>query len=115
MLDLPITSPTGVLAILSGICAFFFWLERYTKWKLFQVVPTLIFIYVVPMILSNTGVLPVKSPVYDAMSTIMLPMLLVMLLLKVNIRGAVRLMGRGLGVMLFGSLGVIVGAPIRLL
>jgi uncharacterized membrane protein len=37
-----------------------------------------------------------------------------MLLLKVNIRGAFRLMGRGLGVMLFGSLGVMVGAPIGL-
>ncbi len=112
---LPITSHIGVLAILSGICAFFFWLEKVTEWKFFQFIPPLIFIYLVPMVLSNSGVLPSDSAVYDSMGTIMLPMLVVLLLLKVNIRGAIQVLGRGLGVMLFGSLGVMVGAPIGLL
>ena len=67
------------------------------------------------MILSNNGVLPAKSPVYDAMGSIMLPMLVVLLLLKLNIRGAVKILGPGLGVMLVGTLGVMVGAPIGLL
>lgn len=111
----PITSPIGVLAILSGVCAFFFGLEKVTRWKFFQFIPPLIFIYLVPMILSNSGVLPVKSPVYDAIGTILLPMLLVLLMLKLNIRGSIQILGRGLGVMLFGTLGVIVGAPIGLL
>ena len=114
-MPLPISSPTGVLATLSGVCAFFFWLEKATGWKFFQFVPPLIFIYLVPMILSNNGVLPTESPVYGAMGTIMLPMLLVLLLLKLNIRGAVHILGPGLGVMLFGTLGVTVGAPIGLL
>lgn len=112
---LPITSPTGVLAILSGVCAFFFWLEKATQWTFFQFIPPLIFIYLVPMILSNNGVLPTESPVYGAMGSIMLPMLVVLLLLKLNIRGAVGILGRGLGVMLFGTFGVMVGAPIGLL
>jgi uncharacterized membrane protein len=34
------------------------------------------------------------------------------LLIKVNIRGAFRVMGRGIGVMLFGTMGVMVGAPL---
>src|SRR4026209_1666284 len=110
-----VSSPTGVLAILSSVGAFFFWLEKRTEWKFFQFIPPLIFIYLVPMILSNTGVLPPKSPVYDLMTTILLPMLLVRLLLKLNIRGAVKILGPGLGVMLCGSLGVMVGAPIGLL
>lgn len=112
---LPISSPTGVLATLSCVCAFFFWLEKVTAWKFFQFVPPLIFIYLVPMILSNNGVLPTASPVYGVMGSIMLPMLLVLLLLKLNIRGAVHILGPGLGVMLFGTLGVMVGAPIGLL
>jgi uncharacterized membrane protein len=112
---LPISSPTGVLATLSGVCACFFWLEKVTRWKFFQFVPPLIFIYLVPMILSNNGVLPTESPVYVAMGSIMLPMLVVLLLLKLNIRGAVHILGPGLGVMLFGTLGVMVGAPIGLL
>jgi uncharacterized membrane protein len=40
--------------------------------------------------------------------------LLVLLLLRLNMRGAVKILGPGLGVMLFGSLGVMIGAPIGL-
>ncbi len=112
---LPITSTVGVLAALCGICAFFFWLEKRTGWRLFQYLPPLIFIYLAPVVLSNTGVLPTKSPVYDTMGSLVLPMMLVLLLLKVNVGGAIRVLGRGIGVMLFGTLGVMVGAPIGLL
>lgn len=109
---LPVSSTPGILATLSGICAFFFWLERRTGWRLFQYLPPLIFIYLAPVILSNTGVLPTISPVYDTMKSLILPMMLVLLLLKVNVGGAVRVLGRGVGVMLFGTLGVMIGAPI---
>ncbi|MCO6042772.1 DUF819 family protein [Aeoliella sp. ICT_H6.2] len=109
---LPISSTPGILAMLSGICAFFFWLERRTGWRLFRYLPPLIFIYLVPVVLSNTGVLPTSSPVYGQMKDLVLPMMLVLLLLKVNVGGAVRVLGRGVGVMLFGTLGVMVGAPI---
>ncbi len=112
---LPITSTVGILATLSGICAFFFALEKQTGWRLFQSLPPLIFIYLLPVVLSNTGVLPTQSPVYDSMSSLVLPMMLVLLLLKVNVGGAVRVLGRGVGVMLIGTLGVVVGAPIGLL
>lgn len=111
---LPVTSTVGILATLSGICAFFFWLEKSTAWRMFQYLPPLIFIYLAPVVLSNSGVLPTRSPVYDAMSKLVLPMMLVLLLLKVNVGGAVRVLGRGVGVMLFGTLGVMVGAPIGL-
>ncbi|TWT89846.1 hypothetical protein Mal64_02270 [Pseudobythopirellula maris] len=112
---LPVSSPPAILAALSGIGAFFFWLERRTGWRLFHYLPPLIFIYLTPVVLSNSGVLPTASPVYDQMSRLVLPMMLVLLLLKVNIGGAVRVLGRGVGVMLFGTLGVMVGAPIGLL
>ena len=110
-----IESETGVLFALSGVCAFFFWFERATQWALFRYLPPLIFIYLVPVVFSNTGVLPTTSPVYDVVKRLLLPMMLVLLLLKVNPVGAVRTMGRGVGVMLFGTLGVVVGAPIGLL
>lgn len=110
-----ISSSPGVLAALSAIAAFFFWIERRTQWKFFQLAPPLVFIYLVPMLLTTADILPHKSPVYDAMKTFLLPMLLVMLLAKMNMRGAVSVLGRGLGVMLVGSLGVMIGAPIGLL
>lgn len=110
-----ISSPAGVLATLSGICAFFFWFEKATGWRLFQFLPTLIFIYLVPVLFTNLGVLPAKSPVYDVIQSILLPMLLTLMLLNLNVKSAVRVMGRGIGVMLFGSLGVMVGAPVALM
>ncbi len=112
---LPISSTTGVLAVLSGVCAFFFWLEKASAWRLFQYLPPLIFIYLVPIILTNRHVLPPKSNAYDTIQNLLLPMMLVLLLVNVNVRGAFRVMGRGIGVMLFGSLGVMVGAPVGLL
>jgi uncharacterized membrane protein len=112
---LPITGTVGVLATLSGVCAFFFWLEKVTRWKLFQFLPPLIFVYFVPVVLTFRGVLPAASPVYQVMKDVMLPMLLVLLLVKVNVAGAFRVMGSGIGVMLLGTLGVMVGAPIGLM
>ena len=115
MQGFPVTSTVGVLATLCSVCALFFWLEQRTQWRLFQYLPPLIFIYLAPVVLSNTGVLPTVSPVYDTMGILVLPMMLVLLLLKVNVGGAVRVLGRGVGVMLFGTLGVMAGAPIGLL
>lgn len=112
---LPIDSEAGVLFALTGICALFFWLEKTTKWVLFRYVPPLIFIYLVPVILSNTGVLPTSSSVYDAIKRLVLPMMLVLLMLKANPGSAIRAMSRSVWLMLFGTVGVMLGAPVGLL
>ena len=110
-----ISSPVGVLTVLCGIGALFFFLEERTKWKLFDYFPPLIFIYAVPAILSNTGVLTQTSVVYDWFSSTVLPMFLVIMLLKVDVKSTVKIMGRGIFVMLFGTAGVVLGAPIAFL
>ena len=110
-----ISSPVGVLTVLCGIGALFFFLEERTKWKLFDYFPPLIFIYAVPAIMSNTGVLTQTSVVYDWFSSTVLPMFLVIMLLKVDVKSTVRIMGRGIFVMLFGTVGVVLGAPIAFL
>jgi uncharacterized membrane protein len=104
-----------MLATLSGICALVFWFEKATQWRLFQWVPSVAFIYLIPVVLSNTGLLAKTSPLFDAMDSLLLPMMLLLLLLNVNIRGVVRIMGRGVGVMLIGSAGIVVGAPLSML
>jgi uncharacterized membrane protein len=107
-----IYSNIGVLMALAMVCAFFFFLEKKTKWKVFNSFPPLLFIYLTPMLLSNTGVIPYKSEVFSFMSDAVLPLFLVMMMLDVNVRGTIRVMGKGIFVMLFGTLGVVVGAPI---
>ena len=111
-MSLPITESAGLLAILAGNAALWFHLEKRFRWRIFQVFPPLIFIYMVPAILSNTGIIPTKSPTFDWMRSTLLPMFLLMLLLDIDVRAAVRTMGRGILVMLTGTVGVVVGAPL---
>ena len=110
-----ISSPAGILTVLCAVGAIFFWLEERTKAKLFNYFPPLIFIYALPAIMSNTGLLTNSSPVYDWLSSTILPMFLIMMLLKVDVAATIRMMGRGIFVMLFGTAGVVLGAPIAFL
>ncbi|MCH7548816.1 MAG: DUF819 family protein [Candidatus Krumholzibacteriota bacterium] len=110
-----ISSNAGVLAMLLGVCAFWFYLEKASRWKIFDYLPPLIFIYATPVLLTNTGVIATDSAVYGSIRQILLPMMLVLLLLKVDVGAAFRVMGKGVFVMLSGTLGVMVGAPIAFL
>jgi uncharacterized membrane protein len=110
-----ICSPAGVLTVLCGVGAFFFFLEERTRWKLFNYFPPLVFIYAVPAIMSNTGILAKTSAAYDWLSSTVLPMFLVIMLLRVDVASTVRVMGRGIFVMLFGTAGVVLGAPLAFL
>jgi len=107
-----ITDSAGILAILAGNAALWFFLEKQTKWKMFNFFPPLIFIYLIPGIFSNTGLIPLKAPTYDWMKINLLPIFLVLLMLDVDVRAAIRVMGRGIMVMLAGTAGVVIGAPI---
>ena len=111
-MDILITSPAGILAVLAAVASLFFYLEKKTGAKIFNFFPPLIFIYVIPVIFSNTGIIPSKAPVYDFMGTYVLPMFLVIMLLDVDIMATIRVMGKGIFVMLLGTLGVVIGAPI---
>lgn len=107
-----ISSPGGVLAMLCAVAAFWFFVEQFTGWKLFQYLPPLLFIYATPVFLNNLDVIPSGSIVYPGLSKYVLPAFIVLMLLKVNVPAAVRIMGKGVLVMLMGTAGVIVGAVI---
>ena len=110
-----ISSPAGILAVLAGITSLFFYLEKKTSWGFFNYFPPLIFIYLLPVACSNLGFIPTKSGLYDFMGDNLLPMFLTIMLLDVNVRATVKIMGKGVFVMLMGTLGVVIGAPIGFL
>lgn len=112
MHDALISHDAGILFILALNCGLWFFLEKRTGWSLFNFVPPLIFIYLLPAVFSNTGLIPNHSGVYDWMGANVLPMFLVLLLLDVDIKATIRVMGKGVWVMLIGTLGVCLGAPI---
>jgi len=113
--EILISSPGGVLAVLAAVAAFWFAVEQLSGWKLFRYVPPLLFIYATPVFLNNLDVIPSDSPVYDGLSSFALPVFIVLMLIKVNVPAAVRVMGKGVLVMLLGTLGVMVGAVVAYL
>lgn len=104
-----ISSPIGVMTVLIAVVTFWFWLERSSQWKIFGFLPPLIFIYATPVLLSNFGVIPYESGAYDFLRHYGLPMFIVLMLIKVDVVAAVRIMGKGVFVMLLGSVGVVFG------
>ncbi len=112
MHEVLIGSPGGVLSVLAAVAALWFFIAQVTDWKLFQYVPPLIFIYATPVFLNNLGVIPTASPVYAGLSDYVLPAFIVLMLIKVDVASAVRIMGKGVVVMLMGTLGVVIGAAI---
>lgn len=115
-----INSPIGVLAVLCMIAAFFFFLEQQTGARLFHFVPPLLFIYSTPVLLSNVSfggvtVLPNASIVYSGLGKYALPAFIVLMLIKVDVPAVIRIMGKGVLVMLMGTAGVMAGAVISYL
>ncbi len=110
-----ITSPAGVLAVLAGIAAALFLVQRRWKPRLFDLFPPLLFIYALPILLTNLGVTPAASPAYDVLKTYGLPAFLVLMLIDVDVGAAVKVMGKGVIVMLVASVGVVVGALVAFL
>jgi uncharacterized membrane protein len=67
------------------------------------------------MLGTSLGLFPKSSPLYDAVKNYLLPSSLVLLLLSVDLKSLAKLGPKAIGVFLFGTAGVIVGAPIALL
>ena len=112
-----ISSPIGVIAVLAAVAAFFFLLAEVSKAKLFNYVPPLLFIYATPVFLSNLtianyNVIPNDSIIYGGLSKFVLPVFIVLMLIKVNVPAVVKVMGKGVLVMLMGTAGVVVGGVV---
>jgi len=112
-----ITAPIGVLAVLCVIAAFFFLLAHASNTRFFSYVPPLLFIYATPVFLSNLRiakhvVLPHESIIYTGLSQFVLPVFIVLMLIKVNVPAVVRVLGKGVLVMLMGTAGVVVGCVV---
>lgn len=110
-----ISSPIGVLAVLCIVAAFFFLLAQVSGAKLFNYVPPLLFIYATPVFLNNFDVIPSESVIYTGLSQFALPVFIVLMLIKVNVPAVIRVMGKGVLVMLMGTAGVVVGGIVAYL
>ena len=102
----------GVMAVITMIPVLFLWLEKRTNWKIFDVLPAIIWIFITPIFLSNLNVIPRSSPVYTTFRSFAVPMFIVLMLLDINIRETMRVAWRGAAVMTMGSVGIVIGCVV---
>jgi len=107
------TEPMTVIAVLASVLAGVFALSSVEKLEpLFKFAPPVIWAYFIPMMLTTFGVTPSSSPVYEWMSSYLLPFSLFLLMITVDIRAILRLGPRALFMLLIGTMGIVIGAPI---
>jgi uncharacterized membrane protein len=83
--------------------------------KLFRFLPSMFWIYFIPMLANTVGLLPAESNVYGTLTRWVLPGSLVVLLLSADIRGILKLGPTALGVMAASVGGIMIGAPVVML
>jgi len=111
-----IQHPMGILAVLLGVLAVLFTLDKHpVLGKIFKVIPLLVFAYFVPTILSNTGVIPLQSPLYQFIMDWLLPSSLILLTLSVDVRAILKLGRNTVILFLVGTATIVIGGPLAYL
>jgi uncharacterized membrane protein len=109
-------SPMAVLVALLGVLAALFVLERHPRFgRVFKIVPLLVFAYFVPAALSNLGVIPTESALYDFVRAFLLPASLLLLILPADLFAIIRLGRNAVVLFLTGTLSVMLGGPLSYL
>lgn len=104
---------TGLVLGCAAVSAGVLWAARQPWGRgFFRIVPAVLLVYYVPALLAAAGLLPRESAGHDFMRETVLPFSLFLLLATADLGAILRLGPRALGVMLFGTLGVILGGPL---
>ena len=107
-----ISHPYALLAVMMLIPVLFFNLEQWTRWRVFEYLPPVIWIFIFPIVLSSARIIPTESPTYDNFKAFAVPMFIVLMLLDVDLRSTMKVALRSMGVMVVGSIGVVVGGMV---
>ncbi len=111
-----ITNPLGIIAVLLSIeTAVFHVSEKTPAKRFFKYLPSVFWIYFLPMLASTFKIIPQKDKIYNYISSNFLPASLILLLISVNLKTIFKLGKIALIMMFAGSLGIMLGGPIVLL
>jgi uncharacterized membrane protein len=99
----------GVMAVICMVPVFFLWLERKTRWKIFDFLPAIIWIFLTPIFLSNLNIIPRESEIYTTFKSFAVPLFIVLMLLDINIRQSMKVAWRGAIVLTIGAVGIVIG------
>jgi len=102
-----------IASLFTAVLGLVFWLDTVDALEpIFKYLPPVIWAYFVPMLLTTAGVTPAESPVYDWMSTYLLPFSLFLLMITADLKAILRLGPMALIMMCAGTLGIMVGGPV---
>ena len=113
-----ITNGFTYIAFLMFVAGFLLFLQKNTKWKVFDYVPPLVWIYVLHMIFCTFGLYDMAEtkPVYNGLKNNLLYAMIFVMLLRCDFRKLAKLGPRMIAIFLGGSitlaLGTIIGYPI---
>ncbi len=123
------TNDLVVFGILAGLLALIFYTSSLKSgfWKKFyKVVPALLLAYVLPAVLTSTGIIATEwgnkinnhyefhSNLYYITSRLLLPAALILMTLSVDLKGVFRLGPKALAMFITGTIGIVIGGPIAL-
>ncbi len=108
-----IHDPFALVAILLCIETLVFYVSGHERLKkYFKYIPSVFWIYFIPMVCSSLGLIDARQDIFKLLSANLLPVALFILLLSSDVSGIVRC-GRPALIMMFaGSLGIMAGVPL---
>lgn len=100
---------------LAGTLAAIYALARLPRFKgFFEILPPILWAYMVPMVSTSLGILPAASPAYDWITRYVLLVALLLLMMTVDVPALLRLGRPATIMMLAGTAGIVVGGPVAL-
>ena len=105
-----ITNPLLIIVVLITIEALVLMLSRHERTKhFFNLLPSVFWIYFLPMLAATFGLITPKSPVYGMITAWLLPASLVLLLLPVDMKAILKLGPTALAMFFIGAAGIMAG------
>ncbi len=106
----------AIIGLLAAALSLIFWLSGVPRLRrFFEFTPPVIYAYFVPMFATTLGITPPQSPAYDWMVRYLLPLSLLLLMISVDLKAIARLGTTAVIMILAGTAGIVLGAPIVLL
>ncbi len=105
-----ICNPIALIIVLLSIECLVLYLANHKKFfKYFNILPSVFWIYFLPMLASSFGLIDSHAAIYSKITTYLLPMALFLLLMTVDIKAIVRLGPPALGMFFIGTFGIMLG------
>lgn len=110
-----VVDPTAVFVYLAGVLAAIYALAGIERLRrFFEILPPILWAYLVPMVSTSAGILPPASPAYDWITRYVLPVALLLLMMTVDVPALVKLGRPATIMMLAGTAGIVIGGPVAL-